>query len=51
MADIKGRVLLDTLAAIRERGGEQQLSKVIKGLGSESKKYLNHQFSSRNGTR
>ena len=38
MADIKGRVLLDTLAAVRERAGEQELSKIIKSLSNESRK-------------
>jgi hypothetical protein len=38
VADIKGRVLLDTLAAVRERGGEQGLSKIIKSLSNESRK-------------
>ncbi len=38
MADIKGRVILDTLAAVRERAGEQELSKVIQSLSNESRK-------------
>ena len=38
VADIKGRVLLDTLAAVRERSGEQELSKIIKSLSNESRK-------------
>ncbi len=38
MADIKGRVLLDTLTAVRERSGEQELAKIIKSLSNESRK-------------
>lgn len=38
VADIKGRVLLDTLAAVRERSGEQELAKIIKSLSNESRK-------------
>jgi len=38
VADIKGRVLLDTLAAVRERAGEQELSKIVKSLSNESRK-------------
>ncbi len=38
MADIKGRVLLDTLAAVRERSGEPELAKIIKSLSNESRK-------------
>lgn len=38
MADIKGRVLLDTLGAVRERAGEQELAKIIKSLSDESRK-------------
>ena len=40
MADIKGRVLLDTLAAIRERAGEQELSTIVKSLSDNSRKVL-----------
>jgi hypothetical protein len=38
VADIKGRVLLDTIAAVKERAGEQELSKIIKNLSGESRK-------------
>lgn len=38
MADIKGRVLLDALAAVRKRAGEQELSKIIKSLSDPSRK-------------
>ena len=38
MAEIKGRVLLDTLAAVRERAGEQELSKIKNSLSNESRK-------------
>ena len=38
MADIKGRVVLDTLAAVRKRVGEQELSRIIKSLSNESRK-------------
>ena len=37
MADIKGRALLDTLAAIKERVGEQELSKIVKSLSNSSR--------------
>ncbi len=40
MADIKGRVILDTLAAIEERAGEQELSKIIKSLSDSSRAVL-----------
>jgi len=38
LADIKGRVVLDTLAAVKERAGEQELSKIINILSEESRK-------------
>jgi hypothetical protein len=38
VTDIKGRVLLDTLATVKERGGEQELSKIVKGLSDTSRK-------------
>lgn len=38
MAYIKGRVLLDTLAAVKERAGEQEVSKIIKSLSDESRR-------------
>jgi hypothetical protein len=38
VADIKGRVLLDTLAAVKERAGEQEVSKIIKSLSDESRR-------------
>lgn len=38
VADIKGRVLLDTLAAVRTRAGEQELSKIIKSLSDQARK-------------
>jgi len=40
VADIKGRVLLDTMAAIKIRAGEQELSKIIKGLSDSSRAVL-----------
>jgi hypothetical protein len=40
VADIKGRVFLDTLAAIKERAGEQALSKIIKSLSDNTRTVL-----------
>ena len=37
MAEIKGTVLLDTLAAIKARAGEDELVKVIRGLSSKAR--------------
>jgi hypothetical protein len=37
VADIKGRVLLDTIASIKARTGEQELSKILKNLSHESR--------------
>jgi hypothetical protein len=40
VAEIKGTVLLDTLAAIRGRGGEAELAKIVKHLSKETKNIL-----------
>lgn len=37
MADIKGRVILDSLAAIKDRVGEQELFKIIRSLSGVSR--------------
>jgi len=38
VADIKGRVLLDTMDAVKKRSGEQELSKVVRSLSGQSRK-------------
>lgn len=38
MAEIKGRVLLDTLAAVKERAGDPGLSRITARLSPESRK-------------
>lgn len=40
MAEIKGNSILDALAAIRARAGEQELKKILQGLSSESRALL-----------
>src|SRR6266571_801754 len=37
MAQIKGTVLLDTIAAIKARAGESELTKIVKGLNGEAR--------------
>lgn len=37
MAEIKGTVLLDTLAAIKSRAGEQELARIVEGLSDEAR--------------
>jgi hypothetical protein len=37
MAEIKGTVLLDTLAAVKARAGEEELVKIIRGLSSTAR--------------
>src|SRR5271168_2006927 len=37
MAEIKGTVLLDSLAAIKARAGEQELAKIVKALSQQSR--------------
>jgi hypothetical protein len=38
VSDIKGRVLLDTLEAVKARAGQSEVSKIVSRLGAESKK-------------
>ena len=37
MADIKGTVLLDTIAAIRRRAGEEEFHKIVRNLSPDAK--------------
>ena len=38
MADIKGRVILDTLTAVKQRAGEEELSKIVNSLSEPSRR-------------